>query len=81
MDKDEPVWDLTAHDKEIYTIRWCPTTDDKLWLATASFDGMVVVNVQVGLGYGIYIRVIVFIHLFNTKKPSIQFHLRLITIT
>lgn len=39
MDKDEPVWDLTAHDKEIYTIRWCPTTTDKLWLATASFDG------------------------------------------
>ena len=35
MDKDDPIWDLTAHDKEIYTTRWCPTTGtDKLWLAT-----------------------------------------------
>ncbi|KAJ3348510.1 Transducin (beta)-like 1 X-linked receptor 1 [Kappamyces sp. JEL0680] len=40
MEKDDPIWDLTAHDKEIYTTRWCPNSDpDKLWLATASFDG------------------------------------------
>jgi transducin (beta)-like 1 len=34
MDQDEPVWDLTAHGKEIYTIRWCPAQKEKLWLAT-----------------------------------------------
>jgi transducin (beta)-like 1 len=34
IDNDEPVWDLTAHGKEIYTIRWCPAEKDRLWLAT-----------------------------------------------
>ncbi|KAJ3318382.1 hypothetical protein HDV06_000511 [Boothiomyces sp. JEL0866] len=43
LDQDDPIWDLTAHDKEIYTVRWCPAkpNEDKLWLATASFDGAI----------------------------------------
>lgn len=56
-DRPGPLHDFTRHTEEIYTLKWSPNTERKPLLATASFDGTVMLwNITDGSRYRIFDR-------------------------
>jgi len=56
-DRMEPLYSFDQHTEEIYTLKWSPSTSKHPLLATASFDGTVMLwNVQDGSRFRIFDR-------------------------
>jgi transducin (beta)-like 1 len=56
-DRPGPLHDFTRHTEEIYTLKWSPNTAKRPLLATASFDGTVMLwNITDGSRYRIFDR-------------------------
>ena len=56
-DRTGPLYDCSLHDEEIYTLKWCTNTNKKPLLATASFDGTVMLwNAEDGSRYRLLAR-------------------------
>jgi WD40 repeat protein len=56
-DRTGPLYDFNRHTEEIYTLKWSPNTSNTTLLATASFDGTVMLwNIDDGSRYRVFDR-------------------------
>jgi transducin (beta)-like 1 len=56
-DRSGPLYDFNFHKEEIYTLKWSPNTDKRPLLATASFDGTVMLwNIEDGSRFRVFDR-------------------------